>query len=82
MKREGSKRTTTCTLGGIVLAHSESFQHSSLRKDFLNIFLEDNCNIFLSVCAYIYVYINEMFEIAAGDRHLLVKCIKRMDIFL
>ena len=80
MKREGSKSGTTGTLREIVLAHSESFQHSSLRKDFLNILLEDNCNSFPSVCAY--VCINEMFEIAAGDWHLPVKCIKRMDIFL
>ena len=41
MKQEGSKRGTTGTLREIVIAHSESFQHSSPRKDFLNIFLKD-----------------------------------------
>ena len=41
MKEEGSKRDTTGTLRKIVLAHSENFQHSSLRKDFVNIFSED-----------------------------------------
>ena len=41
MKQEGSKRGTTGTLREIVLAHSESFQHSSLCKDFLDISLED-----------------------------------------
>ena len=37
MKQEGSKRGTTGTLREVVLAHSESFQHSSLCKDYLNL---------------------------------------------
>ena len=32
-KQEGSKRGTTVTLRKLALAHSESFQHSSLCKD-------------------------------------------------
>ena len=41
MKQEGSKRGTTGTLRKIVLAQSESFQHSFLCKGLLNIFSED-----------------------------------------
>ena len=56
MKQEGSKRGTTGTLREIVLAHSESFRHSSLHKDFLNIFMEDKLEHF-SKCMGIYLYV-------------------------
>ena len=39
--KQGSKRGTTGALRKIALAHSENFPHSSLCKNFLNIFSED-----------------------------------------